>query len=366
MLALAPHLMAGSLCCLQRVGFCPGLIWSAGQIPGRQKPVLTCAYFSEVRELISVPTYSVVLPVFNECENLLKLYEMLFDTLTSLNEPYEILFVDDGSTDESVAIIKALRIKNDAVKLITFSRNFGHQAALSAGLLMASGKAVIAMDSDLQDSPATIPEFIEHWKKGYSVVYAIRDKRKEGLFKTCAYKVFYRIFAALSEIEVPLDAGDFSLMDRRVVDLINQLPERTRYVRGLRSWIGFKQIGIKVERAARFAGEPKYSLNQLFKLAFTGIISFSVVPLRLATALGLIVSFFSFVGIVVCIAIKLFTTYSLPGFAATASILLFLGGVQLLTVGILGEYVGYIFDEVKGRPSFIVSESYGINNHQIS
>jgi dolichol-phosphate mannosyltransferase len=316
-----------------------------------------------VIEKMDVPTYSVVLPVFNESENLPILYDQLAAIMNSLNEPYELLFVDDGSTDNSVELIKGFRSSNLSVKLISLSRNFGHQRALTAGLMLSSGAAVIAMDTDLQDSPSVIPKFIEEWKKGYSVVYAIRQTRREGLIKNLAYRAFYRILYYLADTMIPLDSGDFSLMDRRAVDLINSLPERTRYVRGLRAWIGFKQTGIKVDRDARNAGDPKYTLHKLINLAMEGIISFSVVPLRIATALGLLVSTLSYASIFVVIYMKLFTNLSLPGFAATASILLFLGGVQLLTVGILGEYVGRIFEEVKGRPLFIISEALGIKKN---
>lgn len=308
--------------------------------------------------------YSLVLPVYNESENLPELYRLLTETMAATNEPYEILFVDDGSSDDSAALIKEFRERDDRVKLVRFSRNFGHQAALTAGLELASGKAVIAMDSDLQDSPDVIPKFIERWKEGYDVVYAIRQTRREGLFKNIAYKAFYRTLRHLSEFEIPIDSGDFSLMDRKVIDLICALPERTRYVRGLRAWVGFKQTGVAVDRASRYAGAPKYTFLRLVNLAIAGVISSSLIPLRIATGLGLVVSITSFLSIIVVVYLRLFTTLSLPGFAATASILLLLGGMQLLTVGVLGEYVGRIFEEVKGRPLFIVAEALGIERKQ--
>lgn len=308
------------------------------------------------------PVFSVVLPVYNEQENLPELYRRLTDVMRGLAQPYELVFVDDGSRDDSVKMIKDLRTSDEAVKLVALSRNFGHQPAVSAGLALAAGQAVIVMDSDLQDSPDVIPMFVAKWREGHQVVYAIRQTRHEGIFKNLAYRLFYRILKHLSETEIPVDSGDFSLMDRKVVDLINRLPEKTRYIRGLRAWVGFKQTGVLVDRPSRHAGAPKYTLYRLILLALSGVISFSVIPLRFATGLGVLVSFLSFASIIVIVAIRLFTTLSIPGFAATASILLFLGGVQLLTVGILGEYVGRIFDEVKGRPLFIVSEALGLEN----
>lgn len=308
------------------------------------------------------PVFSVVLPVYNEQENLPELYRRLTAVMQGLAQPYELVFVDDGSRDDSVKMIKDLRAGDEAVKLVALSRNFGHQPAVSAGLALAAGQAVIVMDSDLQDSPDVIPMFVQKWREGYQVVYAIRQTRHEGMLKNLAYRLFYRILKHLSETEIPVDSGDFSLMDRRVVDLINRLPEKTRYIRGLRAWVGFKQTGVLVDRPSRHAGAPKYTLYRLILLALSGVISFSVIPLRFATGLGVLVSFLSFASIIVIVAIRLFTTLSIPGFAATASILLFLGGVQLLTVGILGEYVGRIFDEVKGRPLFIVSEALGLEN----
>jgi dolichol-phosphate mannosyltransferase len=249
---------------------------------------------------------------------------------------------------------------------VRLSRNFGHQIALSAGLAMASGQAVIAMDSDLQDSPETIPQFVSLWKQGTQVVYAIRQTRQEGMHKRFAYRLFYRILDWYSDIQIPLDAGDFSLMDRTVIDLLNKFPERARYLRGLRAWVGYKQIGIPVERSARFSGNPKYSFKMLVQLAMSGLFSFSMAPLRFASSLGIMVSFLSFIGIIIVFYMKLFTNLSLPGFAAVASILFFLGGVQLLTIGILGEYVGRIFDEVRARPLFIISETAGIERENSS
>jgi len=308
------------------------------------------------------PTYSIVLPVFNEIGNLPELYQRLTSVMSSLGESYELIFVDDGSSDGSDQLVRRLNTTDARVKLASLSRNFGHQVAISAGMRLAKGSAVICMDSDLQDSPECIPDFVKQWKLGYHVVFAIRETRKEGFVKVFFYKLFYRILKRLAEPAIPLDSGDFSLMDRRIVDLINRLPERTRFVRGLRAWVGFKQIGVPVNRDARFSGKPKYGMMQLLNLASSGLVSFSIAPLRAASTLGLLVSSTSFASIVLVVYLKLFTNSSLPGFASTACLLLFLGGVQLLTVGILGEYIGRIFDEVKGRPLFIISETVGIDS----
>ncbi|MFN8657584.1 MAG: glycosyltransferase family 2 protein [Candidatus Obscuribacterales bacterium] len=315
-------------------------------------------------ESANKPVYSIVMPVFNEQENLPELHRRLTEVMKGVNETYELVFVDDGSRDQSREMIRQLNQTDPCCKLAGLSRNFGHQRAVSAGLALSNGQAVIVMDSDLQDAPEVIPDFITKWKEGYKVVYAIRRTRKEGFFKQLAYRTFYRILKATSDTDIPLDSGDFSLMDRRVVDLIKRLPEKTRFVRGLRAWVGFNQIGIPVDRDERFQGKPKYNLRQLMFLALSGLMSFSVLPLRFATALGVLVSTLSFLSIIVVIGIRIFTTWSLPGFAATASILLFLSGVQLLTIGVLGEYIGKIFDEVKDRPLFILSETIGLSEDQ--
>jgi len=305
-------------------------------------------------------TYSIVSPVYNESENLPELYRQLTEVMERLGEPYEIILVDDGSRDASARIIRAYNQNDDRVKLVKLSRNFGHQLALTAGLSVATGRAVISMDSDLQDSPYAIPLFIEQWKRGYDVVYAIRRTRKESLIKQFAYKLFYRMLKMLSDFDIPIDSGDFSLMDAKVAALLNSLPEKSRYIRGLRAWVGFNQIGVPLDRDARYSGEAKYTFGKLMNLALSGLISFSVVPLRVATGIGTFVSVCSLVSILLVLYLKIFTHLSLPGFAATASILLFLGGVQLLTVGILGEYIGRIFEEVKQRPLFIISETQGL------
>jgi len=306
--------------------------------------------------------YSVVLPVFNEEDNLPALYQRLTDVMQELGEPYELIFVDDGSKDGSAAYLAERHHDDPSAKLLRLSRNFGHQLAITAGLGYATGQAVIVMDSDLQDSPEDIPTLVGRWKEGFQVVYAVRESRKENLFKQLAYRAFYRILNRFADIDIPLDSGDFSLMDRRIVQELNRLPEKNRFIRGLRAWVGFQQIGVPVARSHRYAGKPKYEMRQLFHLALSGLMSFSVVPLRLATSMGFSVALGSFLSIAWVLYCRLFTTVSVPGFAATASILLFLGGVQLFTIGILGEYIGKIYDEVKRRPLYLVSQALGLKD----
>jgi dolichol-phosphate mannosyltransferase len=254
-------------------------------------------------------------------------------------------------------------------KIIKFSRNFGHQTAVSAGLHYSKGLCVIVIDADLQDPPEEIIHLIEKWKEGYEVVYAVRKKRKENILKRFSYKTFYRILSIISDIKIPLDTGDFCLMDRKVVDLINSMPEKNRFIRGLRAWTGFRQYGIKYERMQRAAGDSKYSLKKLVKLAIDGIFSFSSTPLRMASYLGFIVSIFAFCLMIFTFFQRVFTDYfakighaPVRGFATTVILISFIGGVQLICLGTLGEYIGRIYEEVKGRPIWIIGESFGLDN----
>ena len=302
---------------------------------------------------------SVVVPLYNEGENLHELISRLDATLAGRH--YELMLVDDGSADDTREQLAKLANRRPEIKFLSLSRNFGHQAAITAGLQHASGDAVIVMDGDLQDPPEAIPGLISRWFEGYEVVYAVRRNRKEGPLKRVAYKGFYRVLKRLSYLDIPLDSGDFALMDRKVVDLLNHLPERNRFVRGIRSWVGFRQVGMEVEREARAAGDPKYTVKMLRRLAFDGIISFSHAPLRIFSSLGLLFSVGSFLSILVVLWIRLFTDLSIPGFASTATLILLLGGVQLLGIGILGEYIARIFDEVKNRPNYIVAEHVNLD-----
>jgi len=300
---------------------------------------------------------SVVIPIYNEQATLLELYRRLMHMLSqNLAElAYEIVFVNDGSTDGSMQILTKLHAADAAVKVVNLSRNFGHQAALTAGLEYAKGDAVICMDGDMQDPPELIPTLIAHWREGNDVVYAVRKLRKEGFVKRACYAIFYRLLRRLSMVSIPIDAGDFALMDRRAVDCLKALPERSRFIRGLRTWIGFQQIGVEYEREKRFAGSSKYTWPKLVTLAINGLLSFSALPLRIATAIGFLISFGSLLGIIVALYLKLFTDLAIPGWTATVIPILVLGGIQLLSIGILGEYIAQIFDEVKQRPLYVVN-----------
>ncbi|RMD85392.1 MAG: glycosyltransferase [Candidatus Dadabacteria bacterium] len=306
------------------------------------------------------PEISVVIPLYNEEETLPVLIERLTRVLEGLGCPYEVLFVNDGSRDRTAEILRAAHRDNPRIKAIGLSRNFGHQVAISCGIDFAQGNAVIVMDGDLQDPPEVLPDLIERWRQGYDVVYAIRQKRKEGALKRAAYKTFYWLLRKVSYLDIPLDSGDFSLMDRRVVDLLRKMPERNRFVRGLRTWVGLRQTGYEYARSARYAGRSKYNFAKLMRLAFDGLVSYSFVPLRAVSNLGMLVSLSALLYIVYLLVMRALGDRPIQGWTSTVVIVLFLGGVQLLALGVLGEYVGRIFDEVKGRPHYIVSEVVGL------
>lgn len=299
--------------------------------------------------------YSIIIPVFNEEEILNELFDRLTAVMDGIGEPYEVIFVDDGSNDASLAILKKICSENKEVWIINLSRNFGHQIAISAGLDFAHGKAMIAMDADLQDPPELIPEFIQKWKQSYEVIYAIR-KRKENFFRKTAYKSFYKILNKISNIYIPEETGDFSLMDRRVVNAVNSARERNRFVRGIRSWVGFKQIGIEYERPSRVKGKVKYSLAKLINLALNGFFAFSWVPLRISSYLGFTVSTISFLLIIFGLYAKLVLKIQIVGWASMFVIVLFIGGIQLIILGIIGEYIGRIYEETKQRPLYVIKE----------
>lgn len=307
------------------------------------------------------PELGIVVPAYNEEENVPVLFREIAATLDAAGCTFELLVVDDGSYDRTADAIRTLALTDSRVRGLVLTRNFGHQAAISIGLSFVHGDAVAIMDADLQDRPSDALRLLRECRAASAdVAYAIRGTRKEGAFKRAAYHSFYRLLGRLARIDIPLDSGDFCVMDRRTVDQLNALPERLRFVRGLRSWIGGKQIGVIVDRDARRAGEPKYTIVKLMRLAIDGLVSFSDVPLRLASVLGFAVSGLSAVGILVVLVWRL--TGKLPSGAGIATIalsILFLGGVQLLTAGILGEYVGRIFEEVKRRPVALVAEEIG-------
>jgi glycosyltransferase involved in cell wall biosynthesis len=312
------------------------------------------------------PELSVIIPVLNEGATIPELCRRLSYELAKITAHYEIVFVDDGSADGTLPFLLQLHDQDDRVKIISFTRNFGHQAALTAGLEHASGRAVVCMDGDLQDPPEVIPFLVEKWREGFEVVYAIRRRRKESVFKRMAYRGFYSLQSRLANIPIPMDSGDFALLDQRVVCVLNRLPERNRFLRGLRAWVGLRQTGVEYERAGRFAGKPKYSLTRLARLALDGLFSFSGFPLRLVSLIGIVTSLIALGGIGVVLYFRLFTDAALPGWAATVIPVLLLGSIQLLAMGILGEYVIRIFDEVKRRPVYLVDRKIGFDEDSIS
>lgn len=298
---------------------------------------------------------SVVIPFFNEEQNIPLLVEQLRKEISGMGiDDYELIFVDDGSSDGTVNLLQSLMKEDERIVLLELSRNFGHQVAVSAGLDHATGKAVVVMDADLQDPPLVVPELVKKWREGYDVAYAVRQNRKENWFKRTAYKVFYRLLSRISSVTVPLDAGDFCCMDQRVVRILVSMPERTRFVRGLRSWVGFRQVGVPYDRDARYGGEPKYDFWRLVLLALDGFVSLSHVPLRLVTTLGFIMSVFALLLGAFFIVKKMIVGLSPPGYASTMTAIFLLAGIQLVTVGVVGEYVGHIFDEVKRRPLYVL------------
>ena len=299
---------------------------------------------------------SVVVPAFNEEENLEPLWARLAPILDEVGGG-EVVIVDDGSADSTWQVITRLAAADERVKGLRLSRNFGHQAALSAGMAHARGRTVCFLDADLQDPPELITTLLERWREGHEVVYAIRRHRKEGALKRLAYRSFYRLYRRLANIDVPLDSGDFALLDRTVVDRILALPEHNRFLRGLRSWVGYRQVGVEYERHARHAGDPKYTARQLFRLAFDGILAFSSGPLRLASYLGIVVAMAGGVYIGVAIVARLLWGGVPEGWTSIIAVVLSVGGMQLFVVGVLGEYVARIYDESKARPNFLVAEA---------
>jgi dolichol-phosphate mannosyltransferase len=297
---------------------------------------------------------SVVIPVFNEEENVPVLYSRLVTVLERFQISFEIIFVDDGSSDGSLAAIQQFSTADPRIQIVELARNFGHQIAITAGLDHAQGEAVIVMDGDLQDPPEVLPQFIAKWREGHDVVYAIREQRKEGWLQRTSYAVFYRLLRHVSSIDIPLDAGDFCVMDRRVVDLLKSMPERNRFIRGIRSWVGLRQVGVPFERQKRHAGSSKYTIQRLMLLALDGLISFSYVPLRIITLLGLSVSLLSLIMAVFFFTKKLLYGLNPPGYASIIVSIFFLAGIQLITLGIIGEYVGRIFEEAKRRPLYVL------------
>ncbi|OGO64832.1 MAG: glycosyltransferase [Chloroflexi bacterium RBG_19FT_COMBO_55_16] len=306
------------------------------------------------------PTCSIVAPIFNESGNLPELFRRVQATMESSGETWELILIDDGSLDTSSDLILQLAAQDPRVRPVIFARNFGHQIAVTAGLDYSRGQAVIIIDSDLQDPPEVITDLIAKWREGYDVVYAIRAEREgESWFKKFTASMFYRLITRITDVNIPLDAGDFRLLDRKVVDVLNQMRERHRFLRGMSAWVGFRQTGVPYRRAARFVGETKYPFRKMFRLAINAITGFSYFPLQLATYIGFFAAGISILSIPVVVGLRLWGGSHAPlvGQATTLIAVLFLGGVQLISLGILGEYIGRLYDEAKGRPLYIVRET---------
>jgi dolichol-phosphate mannosyltransferase len=301
------------------------------------------------------PTFSIIAPIFNETRNLPELHRRVGEVMDSTGEPWELVLVDDGSTDGSGEMMRRMAEQDPRVRPVIFARNFGHQIAVTAGLDHARGQAVIIIDADLQDPPEVMLEMIAQWRQGYEVVFAVRTEREgESWFKLFTAKLFYRLIYSITDVKLPLDAGDFRLLDRQVVDVLGKMRERHRFLRGMSAWVGFRQVGVPYKRAARFAGETKYPFRKMFRLAVNAITGFSYFPLQVATYIGFFSAGVSILAIPVVIAMRLAGSQAFFGQATTLIAVLFLGGVQLISLGILGEYLGRLYDEAKGRPLYIV------------
>ena len=309
-----------------------------------------------------MPKYSLIIPIYNEEETIPELYRRVSTVMDSLDDSVELILINDGSRDRSLNLMRELQERDARVCYISFARNFGHQAAVTAGLNFARGQVIVVLDADLQDPPELIPKMIESWQAGYHVVYAQRTKRKkESWFKRLTAYVFYRLLRRLADVDIPADTGDFCLMDRQVVDVLNSMPERNRYIRGLRAWIGFRQTAVKFERDPRFAGEVKYTFKKSLALAINSLVSFSKIPLRLSTYLGLFSALIALLMALLVLYWRLHQPESpVTGLATILIAVFFLGSVQLISIGILGEYIGRIYEEVKGRPAYTIAEIAGL------
>ncbi len=303
-------------------------------------------------------TYSIIAPIYNEIDNLSELHRRVKEVMDSSGERWELILVDDGSTDGSTERIRELAQNDKTVRPVIFARNFGHQIAITAGWDYARGDAIVIIDADLQDPPEVILELAKKWKEGYEVVYAVRSEREgESWFKKFTAAVFYRIIFSITDVKIPVDTGDFRLMDRKVVDVLKQMKERHRFPRGMSAWVGFKQIGVTYKRAARVAGVTKYPFSKMLKLALNAITGFSYFPLQVATYFGFISAGASILAIPVVAILRLAGSHFFEGQTTTLISVLFLGGVQLISLGILGEYIGRLYDEAKGRPLYIVRDA---------
>ncbi|HEV2122687.1 MAG TPA: glycosyltransferase family 2 protein [Chloroflexota bacterium] len=307
------------------------------------------------------PVISVVAPVFNEEEILPAFCARMSAVLEGLGDPWEIILVNDGSRDRSLAVMRREHARDSRIKVVSFSRNFGGQLAITAGLDYARGDAVVVIDADLQDPPEVVVELVKRWREGYEVVYAQREHREgETFFKKITAAIYYRVIRSIANVDIPLDTGEFRLLDRKAADALRSVREQHRYIRGLAAWIGFRTIAVPYQRAARVAGETKYPLRKMIRLAVDGITNFSYLPLQLATYAGFFVAGVSLLGILIAIVVRLIMGHELTGQATTLVSVLFLGGIQLIFLGIIGEYLGRIYDEVKNRPLYIVDEALGL------
>jgi glycosyltransferase involved in cell wall biosynthesis len=303
------------------------------------------------------PVFSIVAPIFNEIDSMHTLYERVSEVMDQAGESWEFVMIDDGSSDGSTEAILDLKKKDSRIVPVIFARNFGHQIAVTAGLDHSKGEAVIIIDADLQDPPEVILDLIGKWREGYEVVYAVRSKREgESWFKLITASIFYRLIQRITDVNLPMDSGDFRLLDRKVVNVMNQMREKHRFLRGMSVWVGFNQIGVEYERVERLAGETKYSLKKMLRLASDAITGFSYLPLKLATYLGFLSVGISLIAVLVAIFTRWADSTIFYGGGTTLVVVLFMGGVQLICLGLLGEYIGRLYDEARGRPLYIVRE----------
>jgi glycosyltransferase involved in cell wall biosynthesis len=306
--------------------------------------------------------YSVVIPAFNEEPVIAETYKRLKKVMDEIGEPYELIFINDGSSDQTGEILDEIHRNDPNLKAIHFARNFGHEAATTAGLDYASGQGIVIIDADLQDPPELIPNMIDKWKQGFEVVYGKRKQRKgESAFKKTTSAFFYRFLQRMTEINMPADVGDFRLIDRKVADALKNIREKNRYMRGIISWVGFRQTAIEFVREERWAGETKYNVKKLLHLAWDAITAFSYKPLKIATYLGFTLSGISFIYLLIVIFEKVFTQKTVPGWASLMAISLFFNGVVLIMLGLLGEYIGRIYEETKNRPLYVIHKAQGFN-----
>ncbi len=313
------------------------------------------------------PIFSVVAPVHNEEGNLFELYRRIRDVMDGLGESWELIMVNDGSTDNSFEEMLALHQQDPRVRLINFARNFGHQTAVTAGMDFSRGQAVILIDADLQDPPKLIVDMVKKWREGYHVVYAVRAKREgESPFKVWTAKLFYRLTNSITNIDIPLDTGDFRLMDRRVVNAVNSLREHNRFIRGMTSWVGFRQTGVEYVRKPRMAGETKYTLRKMLNLALDGITGFSYFPLQVAIYISFVLAVLAVLALPIIVVLRLATTEAfLEGQATTLSVLLILSAFQFLFFFIMGQYIARIYDEVRARPLYVIADTYGLPSQNV-